>query len=490
MKIPHGTYLTCCKILITLLGTDNVLLPGSTRYNESLESYFSPQAAAVRPLCFVTPQTVDEVSAVVKSLTTSGGHGDTANFAVRGGGHMWIPGASNSGGGVTIDLRGLNSVELSEDHSTVSVGGGTTWDLIYNKLDALSLSVAGGRVAGVGVSGLTLGGGISYFGPRHGWTCNQATSFEVVLADGSIVQASAEENSDLWRGLRGGANNFGIVTRMELVTFEQGPLWSILSISPTTILDQQASIYGKLMSPENYDKNASFLTGWAYSGAAGGKVALHQLVYTEPPNGTETPPFYKDVLDLPTIPNIGSPAIVANVSTIAQNSVALNPKQASRYLMATTTFVPTEAMIRETYAAFDASLVQVQNLTGIMWALNIEPLPPQIYARGASDNSLGLQDRPGSESLAVCLLSPAWTDAAQDEQVYAATRRLMEDIEARAKGLGVYDPYLYLGYAAPWQDVISSYGPEGVARLRALRDRVDPGHVFTNQVPGGFKIPS
>lgn len=319
-----------CKILITLLGTDNVLLPGSTRYNESLASYFSPQAAAVQPLCFVTPQTVDEVSAVVKSLT-SGGHGDTANFAVRGGGHMWIPGASNSGGGVTIDLRGLNSVELSEDHSTVSVGGGATWDLIYNKLDALSLSVAGGRVAGVGVSGLTLGGGISYFGPRHGWTCNQATSFEVVLADGSIVQASAQENADLWKGLRGGANNFGIVTRMELVTFEQGPLWSILSISPTTVLDQQASIYGKLMAPENYDKNASFLTGWAYSGAAGGKVALHQLVYTEPPNGTETPPFYKDVLDLPTIPNIGSPAIVANVSTIAQNSVALNPKQASRY---------------------------------------------------------------------------------------------------------------------------------------------------------------
>lgn len=156
--------------------------------------------------------------------------------------------------------------------------------------------------------------------------------------------------------------------------------------------------------------------------------------------------------------------------------------------MVTTTFVPTEAMIREAYAAFDSSLALVQNLTGIMWALNIEPLPPQIYARGSADNSLGLEDRRGS--LAVCLLSPAWSDATQDDTVYAAARALMDDVEARARRLGVYDPYLYLGYAAPWQDVISSYGPQSVADLRALRARVDPSEVFTKRVPGGFKIPS
>lgn len=156
--------------------------------------------------------------------------------------------------------------------------------------------------------------------------------------------------------------------------------------------------------------------------------------------------------------------------------------------MATTTFVPTEAMIKETYTAFDASLALVQNLTGIMWAINIEPLPPQIYARGSADNALGLADRRGS--LAVCLLSPAWSDAAQDDKVYAAARALIDDVEVRARSLGVYDPYLYLGYGAPWQDVIQSYGAESVAELRALRARVDPDEVFTKKVPGGFKIPS
>lgn len=316
-----------CEALAALLGAEKVLLPGSDGYKASLVSYFSPQASTVQPLCFVTPKTVNDVSAVVKSLASN----NSGGFAVRGGGHMWLPGASSSPGGVTIDLRGLNSVELSADHSIVSAGAGATWDLIYNKLDPLGLSVAGGRVAGVGVSGLTLGGGLSYFGPEHGWTSNQAASFEVVLADGSVVTANAQQNRDLWKGLRGGANNFGIVTAIDFVTFKQGQLWSALTINPTSVLDQQAKIYANLIAEENYDVKASFLTGWAFSGKAGGSVALNQLIYTEP-DGTENPRFYKDVLDLPAIPGIGSPPIIANMSTLAQNSVALNAPQVSRYV--------------------------------------------------------------------------------------------------------------------------------------------------------------
>lgn len=316
-----------CQALVTLLGAGNVLLPGSTGYNESIVSYFAPQASAVQPVCFVTPKTVHDVSAIVKYLASDG---DSPGFAVRGGGHMWVPGASSSAG-VTIDLRGLSSVELSGDRSSVSVGGGATWDLIYDKLDPLGLSVAGGRVAGVGVGGLTLGGGISYFGPRYGWTCNQATSFEVVLADGSIVRASAHENRDLWKGLRGGANNFGIVTAMELITFKQGLLWSALTVSPTTILDDQAKVFAELMDPDKYDESASLITGWAFSSAAGGSVALNQLVHTKP-NGTETPPFYTNLLALPQLPNIGSPPSVANVSKVSQDAGAFTPKQASRYV--------------------------------------------------------------------------------------------------------------------------------------------------------------
>lgn len=80
-----------------------MFFPGSAGYDSSIASYFSPQAAAVRPACYVTPQTTQEVSAVVKALTSSA-NGGPYDFAVRAGGHTWFAGANSSAGGVTIDL--------------------------------------------------------------------------------------------------------------------------------------------------------------------------------------------------------------------------------------------------------------------------------------------------------------------------------------------------------------------------------------------------
>lgn len=178
---------------------------------------------------------------------------------------MWCPGASNSQGGVTVDLANLNSIDIKAQDSTVSVGPAATWDTVFAKLDPLGLSVAGGRVAGVGVGGLTLGGGLSYFGPRYGWTCDTATAFEVVLADGYIVEASESQNTDLFRGLRGGSSNFGIVTRIDLKTFEQRAVWAATIYSPLSTVDDQIRIFAELSKAGNYDENASFFTGFGYS---------------------------------------------------------------------------------------------------------------------------------------------------------------------------------------------------------------------------------
>ncbi|RYP34520.1 hypothetical protein DL767_004232 [Monosporascus sp. MG133] len=475
-----------CKTLAAFLGAAKVLFPGSAGYDAELGSYFSPQAAAVLPACFVTPQTVEDVSTTIKLLGLSSEDG---SVAVRAGGHTWFANANSAPNGITIDLRALNSVSLSADKSSISVGAGATWDYLYTMLDPLGLSVAGGRVAGVGVGGLSLGGGISYFGPREGWTCNQATSFQVVLANGSVVEANQRQNADLWWGLRGGSNNFGVVTRVTLRTFQQHDLlWSTLTLNPLTELDNQASVYGELMAAENYDENASFLTGWGFVAEQGLSVALNQLVYTRSFAG-EAPAFYQPILDLPSISNPAASTVIANMSTLARNSVALQPPQANRYMPATMTFIPTEAMIRATFDAFNASLSLVQNVPGLSWAVNMEPLPPQLYTRGGADkNALGLTGR--TKTLAVFLISPAWSNAANDEQIYNAARSLIANVEAKAKQLGVYDPYIYLNYAAPWQKVIQSYGKENVKKLQALRKRVDPKGFFTNKVPGGFKIPA
>lgn len=229
---------------------------------------------------------------------------------------MWFPGASNAPGGVTVDLASLSSIDVNAADSTVSVGPAATWDAVFAKLDPLGLSVAGGRIAGVGVGGLTLGGGLSHFGPRYGWTCDTVTAFEVVLADGSIVEANELKNTDLFRGLRGGSNNFGIVTRIDLKTFEQGPVWAATIYSPLATIDDQIKIFADLSAAENYDENASFITGFGYSQSKNLTVITNDLVYTK---AVENPPYYQGYLDQPSIYSTSS----------LTNMTALSKQQAS-----------------------------------------------------------------------------------------------------------------------------------------------------------------
>jgi FAD/FMN-containing dehydrogenase len=88
-------------------------------------------------------------------------------------------GFANINGGVTIGMTALSSVTINNDHTVASIGSGAKWLDVYAYLDALDLSVAGGRNGFVGVGGLTLGGGISYFAPQVGWACHNVANFEV-----------------------------------------------------------------------------------------------------------------------------------------------------------------------------------------------------------------------------------------------------------------------------------------------------------------------
>lgn len=237
---------------------------------------------------------------------------------------MWNPGASNAPDGVTIDLVRLDFIEVNAQDSIVSVGPAAKWDAVYAKLDPLGLSVAGGRVAGVGVGGLTLGGGISHFSPRYGWTCDTVTAFEVVLADGSIIEANGVQNTDLFRGLRGGSNNFGIVTRIDLKTFEQGAVWAGTIYSPLSTVDDQIKIFASLATVENYDENASFITGFGYSQSMNMTVVVNNMVYTK---AVENPPYYRGFLDQPSVYNQSS---LTNMTALSHQEAKSLPPGKSR----------------------------------------------------------------------------------------------------------------------------------------------------------------
>ena len=136
---------------------------------------------------------------------------------------MPVPGAADITDGVLISMTRLATTEL--DGSTAKIGPGNRWVDVYMWMNSYGLATAGGRFGPVGVGGLLLGGGINYFGSHMGWSANSVLNYEVVLANGDIINANASSNRDLWWALKGGSSNFGIVTRYDMATFSMSSVW-------------------------------------------------------------------------------------------------------------------------------------------------------------------------------------------------------------------------------------------------------------------------
>ncbi|KAI0903205.1 FAD-binding domain-containing protein [Ustulina deusta] len=455
-----------------------VSFPASNAYAASLASYFTLQQTDIHPECIVSPKTAQDVSKIVKVV--AGGDSQTPHclFAVRSGGHSTNAGASNIQGGVTIDLRGLDSIELNEERSVVTIGSGITWGSLYSYLDPLNLGVVGGRGYSVGAGGVVTGGGISYFSPRYGWACDTVLNFEVVLANGSIINANDERNTDLLWALRGGTNNFGIVTRIKLLSFPQGDLWGGNTIHAMSTEEQEIAALSRF-STGPYDEYASLIGTFRYDET--GPSIINSIEYTKV---DETPRIFQEFFEIPAQSiTLG----VANMTALSSGTEAMQ-MIGERAAYATVTIRPTTEAINATVRAWNESLTIIRDIADIAWALSLEPLPPSIYARHAGENTLGLEDR-HNKPLMVVLLSVTWSDLEDDNRVTSEMKSLISTIELDVGRLDALDPYIYLNYAAAWQDPIRSYGRSNLDRLAKVRIAYDPGNVFVDYVPGGFKIP-
>lgn len=137
-------------------------------------------------------------------------------LGVRSGGHG-ISGRSTNDGGLVLDLRALDEVRLVDaGERRVRLGAGATWEKVARRLTEHELAISSGDYGGVGVGGLATTGGVGLLGRQYGLTIDHVLAAEVVLADGSVVRASAEENPDLLWALRGAGGNFGVVTWVEV----------------------------------------------------------------------------------------------------------------------------------------------------------------------------------------------------------------------------------------------------------------------------------
>ncbi|HJT99645.1 MAG TPA: FAD-binding oxidoreductase [Actinomycetes bacterium] len=143
-------------------------------------------------------------------------------LAVRGGAHS-IAGFSTSDGGVVIDLSPMKGIRVDPAGRRAVAQPGVTWSELDHETQAFGLAVTGGLVSSTGIAGFTLGGGIGWLLRKHGLTCDNLLSADVVTADGQLITTREHEHPELFWALRGGGGNFGVVTSLEYRLHPVGP---------------------------------------------------------------------------------------------------------------------------------------------------------------------------------------------------------------------------------------------------------------------------
>ena len=157
------------------------------------------------------------VSDVVAAMAYAAATGD--RVAVRGGGHCFAGRSSTDG--VVLDMSGLDDIGMAADHVAV-IGAGARLGQVYAALHARGRTLPAGCGPTVGITGLTLGGGIGLLGREYGLTCDDLVGAQVVLPGGSVVDCDHEREPDLFWGLRGaGGGQFGVVTSLRFDTIPE-----------------------------------------------------------------------------------------------------------------------------------------------------------------------------------------------------------------------------------------------------------------------------
>jgi hypothetical protein len=303
---------------------------------------------------------------------------------------------------------------------------------------------------------------------------------QVVLADGSIVDANKSGNPDLHKALKGGNNNFGIVTRFDLKAFPQGQIWggNVKNIGGAPKVQNSLQWLENFArsSTKEFDSNAMVMI--EFNNVFGSWIPGALMTYAKP---IANPPIFQSLYNV----TFGSPVQINSYTTVAKQNAALSP--GGREHWATFTFVNNLAFMKETLDLITATNRRLP--AGTNAGVIFQPLwaTPRAKSFGASGgNSLGLEDT--EDDLIIALLFFTSLIASTDQTIITAAQTLVDNLKKSAQAKGVYHPYIYANYAADFQDVMSGYGMKTRDFLLATAKKYDPDQLFQKQVPGGYKL--
>jgi FAD binding domain-containing protein len=400
-------------------------------------------------------------------------------FAIRSGGHSFLSGASNINGKISIDLSRMNAVKLADDNRSVHVQPGATWAEVYKAIEPHNLTVVGGRAGAVGVGGLVLGGGSSWHSNRYGWVCDSVQEFEVVVF-GTVLRASHRENQEVFWALKGGGNNFGIVTALRLATVHQGDL--LLSTRDYS----QGQLTDVLVALEEFTDNApndldtslimSFLPAKNRKGIQIGLGIVNV-------NNNHNASGLKHFSNLPDSGRHTSSMKQSELADLA-NQVQDRGSRKIKFSITVHNKVVVLDKLVSTFKNF-CSTLEPETVVGPY--LTFQPLTTS-HIRGR-DNALGLSNV--AQPLILVSLEMYWTTAEKSDIFHEAARDVHDAMSRHAELLAMLHPFVFLNYAASWQKPFDGYGRE-YHRLKSVQEslqrKYDPDNIFNDLIPGGHKL--
>jgi len=312
--------------------------------------------------------------------------------------------------------------------------------------------------------------------------CDNVINFEVVLASGEVVEANANSHKDLWIALKGGLNNFGVVTRFDLPVFSQGKIWGGAVV---TALDNYPATMQALHDftvQETPDEEAHVIVALINQGGAetfgafvyhtGGKVSAPALAAFS----NMEPKYFHTIRE-------------DSLLGFTDEQANWNPS-GNRVTYFTTSVQLDVKLLNDIRGLWAETCRSLESVTGLAFSIVYQPVSKGLLRHSAQrgGNSLGLKPEDGP--IVIILANPVHSQASDDDLVSSAVLDLINKINALAEERGKSARYRFTNYGFKTQAILEGYGKEQLDFLHSTSKAYDPDSFFQRAVPSGFKLPN
>ncbi|KAH7362471.1 FAD binding domain-containing protein [Plectosphaerella cucumerina] len=473
---------TCCTALSkepSLAG--KVWTPDNELYTHRLSQYYSANAAQA-PWCMVVPGSTEEVSTIVKIFNKY-----QCPFGMRSGAHSAFKGSNGIEDGVTVDFGYMNATVYDPETKLASIQPGSDWGAVFSALIPSGVVTIGGRASVVGVGGFTTGGGYSFHSNTEGFAADNIHNFEVVLGNGSIVNANAEVNADLWKALKGGSGNFGFVTRLDEYTVAQPKMWGGITMYTLDQRDQLYDAYYNFQEKGLSDPASQNIISCIYSGGVTVLASVLSNIEAIP-----EPAAFSDYLAIEDV--ISSTLTVGNIAELVP--IFTGPTPLGLYANWQNGMVAhtREVMdfINDKQQEYVAKMKAAAPESNFEVLLQFQPFTQTIVDKSIAKggNVMGLE-RVVADGPALQWMIALTVDTEENQQII---RPLAEELAATinkyADDNGIQRDWVFVNYGSAIQDPVATYGEENIQFLRDVSDKYDSRKVFQKLRQTGFKIPT